>query len=201
LQEDFFTNLRQIWSRYSSQREIEELCFKAMIDSYDRVRLITGISSLNENGIRDKFVIDLEDLSGILKHSLENCIIRIIPESHNAHTRKRTDIEFFLPFNKRSLIFECKKLSSAERRYLNDGLLRFVELVYAQNEKDAAMVGFVVSKNLKGIIKKLKEMVGKFHIIRLYNRQVLGYEYSFQSLHRRLNTSEILISHLFFHFN
>lgn len=201
MREEFFDNLKQNLSKYSSQKEIEELCYKGMIDSYNRVRLINGISYLNENGIRDKFIIDLEDLNEMLRHPLENCIIKIIPESYNAHKRRRTDIEFFLPFNKRSLIFECKKLSSAEKRYLDDGLLRFVELAYAQNEKDAAMVGFVVNRNFNTIIKKLREMVGEFHIIHLYDKQVLDYKYSFQSLHRRSDNSEILISHLFFYFN
>ncbi len=201
LEEEFFENLRREVGKYSSKKEIEELCFRAVIDSYKRVRRIQGISSLNENGIRDKFVIDLEDAKGILKHPLDNYIIKIIPESYNCHRRTRTDIEFYLPFNKRSLIFECKKLSSAEKRYLDDGLLRFVELAYAPNEKDAGMVGFVVNRNINAIIRKLKKMVGNYHIIHLWDRRVVNYEHSFQSLHKRSDTSRILISHLFFDFN
>lgn len=188
-------------SRYKTKKEIEALCYRALIDSYSRVRLIKGIASLSENGIRDKFVIDLEQQNAVISHPLDNCIIKIIPESYDAFKRRRTDIQFFLPINKRSITIECKKLSSAERRYVDDGLTRFIELAYAANDKDAGMIGFVVSPRFAVIVSKVKEMVGAFHIISFHNQPLFNYEHSFRSIHGRTNSSSISISHLFFKFD
>ena len=97
-------------SRYSSKQEIESICFKALLDSYERVKLIKGVEKLIENKIRDLFIIDLEKNNHIIKHALDNYIIRIIPESYDPQKGKRSDIQFILPILKRDLVFECKKL-------------------------------------------------------------------------------------------
>jgi hypothetical protein len=198
MRENFYNIGLKTRSKFSSKREVVELCYEALIDSYQRVRLIAGISSLNENGIRDQFVIDLEESNAIIRKPLQNCIIKIIPESYNAKTRKRPDIEFFLPVNKRSLFIECKKLTSAERRYVDDGLSRFVQLIYAKDDDDAGMLGFVINTNYAATIAKLKEMVSEFHIISFDDSPILGYRYSFLSVHKRTNDTSISISHLFF---
>lgn len=187
--------------RFSSKKEVENLCYMALIDSYTRVKQVEKIHSLNENGIRDEFVIDLVQTNKLISLAVENYIIIIIPECWDPVKRNRTDIEFVLPSYKRRLIFECKKLSSAEKRYLDDGLIRFIELKYAEKEPDGGMIGFVVNGNFIKTISKLKEKVKCFHIIRLIDKQVLNYKYSFQSLHKRKNSTHILISHLFFKFS
>jgi len=188
-------------SRYRSKKEIEELCFKSLIDSYRRVKQVKGIESLNENRIRDEFVVDLEKKNELIRHAIDNHIIIVIPESWDVVKRKRTDIRFNLPIIKRNLIFECKRLHSAESRYLDDGLVRFVRLEYSEEEDDAGMIGFVIKpKNLINIISGIKEKVCQFHFLRLIDKQVLGWPYSFQSLHVRIDSREILICHLFFKF-
>jgi hypothetical protein len=188
-------------SRYHSKKEIVELCFKSLIDSYQRVRQIKGIDLLNENMIRDKFVVDLERENNLIKHAIDNHIIIVVPESWDAVKRRRADIRFILPFIKRNLIFECKKLYSAERRYLDEGLARFVRLEYSEKEDDAGMIGFVINpKSLINIISGIKGKVCQFHFSSLTDEQVLGWPYSFQSVHVRMDFTKILIYHLFFEF-
>jgi len=196
----FIAAFREV-SRYHSKKEIEELCFKSLIDSYRRVKQIAGIGSLNENKIRDHFIVDLEKKNDLIRHAIDNHIIIVIPESWDAVKRKRADIRFILPFINRDLIFECKKLYSAERRYLDDGLGRFIRLEYSEQEDDAGMIGFVINpKSLIDVTSRIKKIVCKFHFLRLIDKQVLGWPYSFQSLHVRIDSREILICHLFFEF-
>ena len=188
-------------SRYHSKKQIEELCFKSLIDSYGRVKQIEWIESLNENRIRDEFVVDLEKKNDLIRHAIDNHIIIVIPENWDVVKRKRADIRFDLSIIKRNLIFECKRLHSAESRYLDDGLVRFVRLEYSEKEDDAGMLGFVIKpKNLIDVISGIKEKVCQFHFLRLIDKQVLGWPYSFQSLHVRIDSREILICHLFFEF-
>lgn len=187
--------------RYSSKEEIEGVCFKALIDSYERVKQIKGVEELIENKIRDLFIVDLEENNQIIKHALDNCIIKIIPESYDPLKGKRSDIEFFLPILKRDLVFECKRLSSADKRYLEGGLLRFINLEYAEKENDAGMIGFVVkSKDPSGLIARLRKKVRVFHCSGLIDKPIFEHPYSFQSIHIRTDLRDILISHLFFKF-
>ncbi|RJQ26360.1 hypothetical protein C4565_07030 [Candidatus Parcubacteria bacterium] len=199
--EELFLKAFKEASRYKSKKEIEELCFKSIIDSYQRVKQLSGINSLNENGIRDQFVIDLETKNKLIRHAIDNRIIEVIPESWNPVKRNRSDIKFSLPFINRDLIFECKKLYSAESRYVEDGLIRFIKLQYSEKENDAGMIGFIINpKNILNIVKKIRERVCKCHFYRLGGEDVLGWPYSFQSIHIRINSKKILILHIFFEF-
>ncbi len=196
MDKDFHNELEKKYSRYHNKREIKNLCFRALINSYGRVKKVQGIGSFNENKIRDEFVIDLETNNTLINHAIENDIIEIIPERWDLLKRKRTDIVFSI-HNICKLIFECKKLSSAEKRYLDDGLIRCIELDYADKESEAGMIGFIF--NLM-VPQKLKEKVRSFHLIRFVDKRVSDFSSSFQSVHKRINSTEILISHLFFLF-
>lgn len=188
-------------SCYASKQEIESICFKALIDSYQRVKLIEGVEKLIENKIRDLFIIDLEENNHIIKHALDNYIIRIIPESYDPQKGKRSDIQFILPILKRDIVFECKRLLSADSRYLNQGLIRFIRLEYAAKENDAGMIGFVINpKDFSRMFSKLKDKVLTFHCSELIDKSIFEHPYSFQSIHIRIDTGKILISHLFFKF-
>lgn len=188
-------------SRYSSKHEIESICFKALIDSYQRVKLIKGVEKRIENRIRDLFIIDLEEHNNIIKHALDNYIIRIIPESYDPQKGKRSDIQFILPILKRDLVFECKRILSADSRYLNEGLIRFIKLEYAAKEKDAGMIGFVINpRDFSRMLSKLRDKLLTFHCLKLLDKPVCEHQFSFQSIHIRIDTREILISHLFFKF-
>lgn len=169
----------------------------ALIDSYKRVKEVKGIADLNENNIRNQFVFDLEVKNEMIGHALENDIIRIIPESCDIVKRRRPDIVFLIP-HICDLIFECKKLTSAEDKYLNDGLIRFIRLDYAEKEDEAGMIGFILDITIP---LKLKEKVRSFHCINLIDKPVLDFRDSFWSKHTCENSKEILISHLFFYFS
>ena len=195
----FYKNLAE-YSKYNSQSDLKNICFLALFDSYERVRKITGISKLYENDVRNRFIIDLTQNNKIIENALKYDHIILIPESYDPLKRSKSDIRFIIT-HICELVFECKKLSSAEKRYLNDGLIRFIELKYAEKENDGGMIGFVVSPNFIETVYKLKKKVVSFHIIKLIDKHVLNYKYSFQSLHKRKNSTSILISHLFFNFS
>ncbi|MBI3582842.1 MAG: hypothetical protein HY096_02690 [Nitrospinae bacterium] len=197
MDKEFHQQLEQSYSRYKSAKEIKDLCYRALIDSYRRVKDVVGIAKLDENNIRNQFIIDLETKNEIVGHALENHIIRIIPESCDLVKRKRPDIVFFIP-HICDLTFECKKLTSDEDRYLNDGLIRFIRLDYAEKEDEAGMIGFILDSSIPS---KLKKKVSSFHCIRLIDKPVLDFLNSFWSKHTCQNSKQILISHLFFYFS
>lgn len=184
-------------SRYKTAREIKNLCILSLIDSYNRVKNILNVISLSENEMRDKFVIDMQNDCKLIKTELENATIRIIPESWDPAKRRKPDIVFFIA-GIGDFTFECKKLTSAEDRYLNDGLIRFIRLDYAEKEDEAGMIGFILNTNIPS---KLKEKVRSFHCISIIDKLVLNFRDSFWSKHTCENSKEILISHLFFYFS
>lgn len=191
---EFHQQLEQSYSRYKSVKEIKNLCYVALIDSYRRVKEVKGVSDLDENNIRNQFVLDIELKNETIRHALENDVIRIVPESCDIVKRRRPDIVFLIP-HICDLVFECKKLVSAEDKYLNDGLIRFIRLDYAEKEDEAGMIGFILNKTIP---RTLKDKVKKFHCIRLIDTPVLDFPNSFWSEHKRINSKLILISHLFF---
>jgi len=193
----FHHQLERVYSKYRSSEELKNICYKALIDSYQRVRNIKGITDLDENNIRNQFIIDLETQNELINHALENNIIRIIPESCDLVKRKRPDIVFFIP-HICDLIFECKKLSSDKNRYLNDGLIRFITLAYAEKESEAGMIGFTLDIDIP---LKLKSKIKEFHCSKFIDKPVLDFPDSYKSIHTRRNSKEISISHLFFYFS
>lgn len=200
MEQDYLDYLKEV-SRYSSKEDIEALCFKAIIDSYERVKQVKGVEKLIENQIRDLFIIDLEEKNLIIQHALDNYIIRIIPESYNPLKARRSDIQFIIPVLKRDLVFECKRLFSADTRYLTEGLSRFINLEYAEKEDNAGMIGFVMSaKDPSRLIGRLKKKIRDFNCSDLFDTPLFDYLYSFQSIHIRDDSREISISHLFFKF-
>lgn len=192
----FHENFLRQYGRYKSEDHLKRICFKALLDSYERVKMIKGISKLIENRIRDEFIIDLEKNNEIIGHAIEYDIIVLIPESYDPLKHKRSDIRFKIT-HCCELIFECKKLSSAEQRYLNDGLIRFIRLDYAENENEGGMIGFILNSSIPS---RLKKRVKNFYIVQFIDKPVSGYPNSFQSVHRRNNATKIKISHLFFTF-
>lgn len=187
-------------SKYKTAHEIKNLCILSLIDSYSRVKNMQNIISFNENKIRDKFVSDMNNNCKLIRSELNNNTIRIIPESWDPDKKRRADIVFFIA-GIGDFTFECKKLASAEKRYLGEGIFRFIDLQYAEKEKEGGMIGFVTSKNLARTVSGLKDKIKTFHIHKLLDKAVVGHVHSFQSIHIRKNSSYILISHLFFHFS
>lgn len=184
-------------SKYKTAHEIKNLCILSLIDSYSRVKNMPYIVLLSENEMRDKFVIDMQNDCKLIKTELENATIRIIPESWDPAKRRKPDIVFFIA-GIGDFTFECKKLSSDEDKYLNDGLIRFISLAYAEKESEAGMIGFTLDT---GIPQKLKDKIKQFHCSKFIDKPVLNFPDSYKSIHACQNSKEILISHLFFYFS
>lgn len=184
-------------SRYKTSSEIKNLCILSLIDSYNRVKNMPTVASFNENAMRDEFIIDMQNNCSLIKTELENATIRIIPESWDPAKRRRADIVFFIA-GIGDFTFECKKLSSDEDRYLNDGLIRFISLAYAERESEAGMIGFTLNA---GIPQKLKNKIEQFHCSKFIDKPVLDFPDSYKSIHTCENSKEIVIFHLFFYFS
>ena len=91
-----------------------------------------------------------------------------------------------------------QKLSSDENRYLNDGLIRFISLAYAEKESEAGMIGFTLDVDIP---QKLKGKIKEFHCSKFIDKTVLNFPDSYKSIHTCNNAKKILISHLFFYFS
>lgn len=184
-------------SKYKTAYEIKNLCILSLIDSYSRVKNMQNIISINENKIRDKFVSDMNNNCKLIRSELNNNTIRIIPESWDPDKRRKPDIVFFIA-GIGDFTFECKKLSSDEDKYLNDGLIRFISLAYAEKESEAGMIGFTLDV---GIPQKLKDKIKQFHCSKFIDKPVLNFPDSYKSIHTCENSKEIVIFHLFFYFS
>ena len=204
-------------ARYPKPQDlIEGLFLRAVIDAYHRVRL-KSVKKLIENDIRNLFIEDLKTTNTPLNSYIQHNVITVASENQ-ANTKslvQRTDIELHSNIHQIHFVIECKRLSSAETRYVQgttkngkyeiDGLEKFIHLQYAENQAIAAMVGFVVSGNIDNITSALKEKVTLFAPAKSMNNYVnkLCNEWnnSFQSVHLKTNRTELLLYHLFFDFS
>jgi hypothetical protein len=152
---------------------------------------------LSENEMRDKFVIDMQNDCKLIKTELENATIRIIPESWDPDKKKKPDLVFFIT-GIGDFTFECKKLSSDKNKYLNDGLMRFISLAYAEKEIEAGMIGFTLDSEIP---QRLKDKIRQFHCSKFIDKPVLNFPDSYKSIHTCNNSKDILIFHLFFYFS
>ncbi|OHD17072.1 MAG: hypothetical protein A2086_06220 [Spirochaetes bacterium GWD1_27_9] len=213
-------NFLRFESKYKSQKQlIEELYLMALIDSFQRVKLIKDINTFIENKIRNKFVYDLENKNEFLKEWINSKIIFLTSENQiiRDDENKRTDIEFIVSkYGK--FVVECKRLNSAEERYIKgkyddkekkyteDGIERFTNSIYAKDEQFAGMIGFVVDGDINKIILKLKDKIKDFKFdtnsYNLLETKCADWETSFQSKHIRDNNKiqTIHLYHLFLNF-
>ena len=205
-------------ARYPEPQDlVEGLFLRAFIDAYHRVKFEPKVKSLNENDIRNLFIADFKESNIPLNKYIQNNVITIASENQ-ANTKnlvQRTDIELHSGIHQIHFVIECKKLSSAETRYVQgttkngkyeiDGLEKFLDLQYAENESKAAMVGFVVSGDVVKITKSLKQKVAVFNPHKKMNAyidlQCIGWDNSFQSLHLKKDSSSLSLYHLFFDFS
>ncbi|MFN7117600.1 MAG: hypothetical protein ACK4TA_12430 [Saprospiraceae bacterium] len=193
---------------------IEKLLLPAIIESYERVKLIPNIIALKENDIRNEFIKDFQQYNSILKDWVNNKSIWLGAENQ-AYTDdylKRTDIEIGCTFHEIYFVFECKRLSSFESRYICgkvvdgkyeiDGLEKFLHLAYSQKEDCASMVAFIIKGNAESIFSKTKDKAELFNpspsMGTVINNKCADWLLSFQSSHIRIDKSHILLYHLFF---
>jgi len=206
MSKDFFDNIQSKFLKFSSfENLVEELYLTSIVDSYSRVSLISGIDSLIENQIRDKVYFDLENNNEILKEFIQNKTLKLTNENRiiNETDVFRTDIEFFVSAMG-TFVIECKRLSSAEQRYIDDGVARFTSLQYSKHETEAAMLSFIVGGNVASISKNLKDKSSKHEpsddIALFLDKLCMKHPHSFHSKHKRKSIDPILLHHLFFDF-
>jgi len=188
----------------SAQDLYERLYLRAIVDTYVRIDKSPDI----ENNIRNRFIWDLERVNPLTKTLIDTNILQLDFERSHFVTEsdiRRTDIVFFITgFEK--FIIECKCLyqqPSRNNAYFNDGLIRYVDLRYAERNRFAGMIGFVVSGNISEILNNTKNNAANFHrsnTLTTENQVNFNWEYSFVSSHERINNEDILIYHLFFPF-
>jgi len=178
---------------------IENFVLSSIIDTFSRIKTKEHL----EEKIRDLIVKDLENTNPKMTPMLKDKTFNLSPERWQNtpdEGKARTDLHFSM--SGFEFVLECKTLKSAETKYLEKGLKRFIELRYAANDDFAGMLGFIIAGNPEEIVKKLKEKVKEFHpasnIEILLEKKCLEQELSFQSKHTRTNNTEIHIFHLFF---
>ena len=209
--------LDKFLNKYPSEKElIEQLYLLATIDSYRRIRKIDNINGFNENSIRNEFIRDFKEKNNYLKAFLNNKTI-VLTAENQVYTRdytQRTDIEFISSIHEHKFVIECKKLTSAEGRYINgrevaggykiDGLEKYIHLIYSEKDTEAAMASFVTKGKSTDITIKLKNKVKLFHAASDMDDYIqlkcIDWETSFQSNHIRNDKSSLKIYHLFFDF-
>jgi len=209
--------LKKIFTAYPSTKSlIEDLYLRAILDSYPRVKVIPSINKFTENQIRDEFVRDFKNLNPLLKDYIQNKSIFLTAENQ-AYTKnltQRTDIELFSAWHSHCFVIECKRLDSAESRYIHgrikggvyeiDGMEKFINLIYAEGEEEAAMLSFIIKSKPQTTTNKLRDKVEKFcpasDISSFITQKCIGLPTSFQSKHIRIDKSLIQIYHLFLDF-
>lgn len=184
----------------SKQDLIENLFIKSIYDTYNRVDKNVGI----ENDIRDRFIYDFCHNSTLLKGLINKNILFVNWERRvfkNEVDLGRTDLSFAM--SGIEFIVECKRLKNASSQYVNEGLLRFINKDYAENESYAGMIGFIVDGDIKSICSSLMKKCKQVNYIEseFSRSKIDDSESSFNTSHKREGTNEINIYHLFFEFS
>ena len=188
----------------ASKREvIETLYLQSIIDSYQHISKKTGL----ENDIRDRFYWDLKKRNPITKDLIDRDILEIIqenPEMVSETEKSRVDLKFFMSHHKFEI--ECKRLfqqPSKNEAYINDGLVRFINLKYAEKNEYAGMIGFIVTGEVDKIQHELSNKVSDYHVdntSKIKINKQLNWKNSFISNHIKNDNSKIKVYHLFFQF-
>ena len=206
LKEDFYKfALKRLG--YKSRKDLyENLCIKAIVDSYRRISKLQGL----ENDIRDRFILDLEKENPLTSSLIQNDILQLDFERYHfvsSKEKRRTDIVFFIS-GIGKFTFECKRLFQKTNKniyYFNEGLKRFLDLKYAFNENYGGMLGFIISGDILTILNdinnKLKMPPYISKELNLLSQQCVDWTHSFQSKHIRIDNTKIHIYHLFFEFS
>ena len=182
---------------YSSKRDIiEKLYIASLRQSYQRIT--KSIST--ENEIRDRFCDDLyKHPQSSIRNWLQLRIIYLDWENWGfASDGTKTRSDFNFKFSGMQFVIECKRLSYADKAYIDEGLERFVTLKYAQGDEYAGMIGFVISgdqyKISEGLQKKIKILDHTLAVIPTSPVPL------FNTSHKRSDASEIELYHMFFDF-
>ncbi|PTQ99195.1 hypothetical protein C8P68_10210 [Mucilaginibacter yixingensis] len=184
----------------SKQELIEQVFLQSLIESYGRVLQTVA----NENDIRDRFIKDIYTTPSKLRDWLQQSLMYLDWENWKftaGMTLARADISFKLTGCE--FIIECKRLKSADKAYIDEGLERFRTLHYAQGHEFAGMIGFVINNNTSPIMTGLQTKVnGHYATTTPFSSSTFSnWTNSFLSSHVRTDASSINVYHLFFEFN
>jgi hypothetical protein len=183
----------------SKQDLIENLYLKAIIDSYQRIDKSLGI----ENEIRDRFVHDFYHKNTFTKNLLQANILFINWERwvfKNETDLGRADLSFAI--SGLEFIIECKRLKNASQKYIDEGLHRFLNSEYSENESYSAMLGFVIGGKIEDIKSDLSRKceMDKYIHCDFSKQKYFDWEFSFKTTHSRMDNTNINVYHLFFEF-
>lgn len=190
--------------RYKTYSElVEDLYIPSIIESCERIKKEPGIAGMKETEIRNHLAYDLENHNLLLKPLFQTKTLKLTKENTlllSPTETKRTDIEFFIS-GTNDFVVECKNLSSADQRYIKEGVDRFVKKVYASSAAEAAMLGFVVGGKCASVMAGLKTRIEReisFDKEYIHSTATCGaYEFSFHTMHKREGTTAIFMHHLF----
>ena len=185
----------------SKQDVIEKLYIQSLYDTYLRINKTKGL----ENEIRDRFIKDFYFDSPYLKKWIQLGVLKLSWEGQvfkNKEQTGRTDIEFFIS-GLGSFVVECKRLMSASSQYIDEGLYRFINKDYSENENYAGMMGFVVEGDIKSICSSLETKCKEESYFEkdIVSSETINTEDAFTTSHYRKNIEAIHIYHLFYAFN
>ena len=101
--------------------------------------------------------------------------------------------------------FECKNLNENSKsnligRYVNNGVCRFFNGQYAQNQDFGGMIGFVLEGNhltIKAKIHKKLDATPEINLIKIDDNSIQENDFTFDSYHWRSNL-KFVIHHLLF---
>lgn len=193
-----FINSNLLKLGYASKQDIiENLFIQSLIESYNRIDKNIGI----ENEIRDRFRDDLYfHNDSLVKKWLQLNIIFLDWENWvftSGRELARTDITFKLSGIK--FIIECKRLKSADKAYIEEGVERFISLKYSEGDEYSGMAGFVIAGDKTSICKDLKDKIASLKHTTTISK-ISSFD-RFTSNHIRIDKTQIEVYHLFFNFN
>jgi hypothetical protein len=201
--EEFFNSITPLlrYKTYSSL--VEDIYISSLVESFERLKAVPGIADMTENHIRNHLAFDLENHNTLLYPFFQTKLLKLTKENTlllSPEETKRTDIEFFIS-GAGDFVVECKKLQSADQRYISEGINRFVTKVYARSAQEAGLLGFVVGGKCASVMAGLRTRIGNersFDKEYIHPTKTCGaYKFSFHSLHKRESIAAILLHHLF----
>lgn len=169
--------LKNFLSKYPTAKDlIEKLYLIAIIEAYRWIRANENVGDLLENEIRNKFIRNFKQINPFLIEYINNHTV-ILTAENQVYTKKeihRTDFELITSYPSNKFVVECKRLTSAETRYIHgtkdkngeyklDGLEKFIKLVYSEDDNYAGMVGFIIKGSPADITNRIKDKVRAFH--------------------------------------
>ncbi len=196
--------------RFNSKEEAYLKILQSIVESYAAIDKSKGL----ENKIRNRIVLYLQKTHPFFAPLFQDETLSIIPEYYSLlseDSTNRSDICFSLGevsgINVGRFIIECKRLfqqPSKNKPYLDDGLVRFIDLRYAPTNQYAGMIGFIVSGDIDTIFNETFQNTENFHPTnpKRFPKNPIdsNWKHGFISFHERTNKSQIKIYHLFFEF-